>query len=254
MPEPAHTTPPCAGRDTGHAATTTPVEPEPCLVVIEVAADGDRTDVAVRGELDLDTDRHVETTLHASLNHAVHGLDLHLGAVHFCDCVGLGMLLRLRSLALEQNKTVTIRTTSRAVSQILDLTGTRELFGSPAPHGRSAPRSPTRSRAPRQDTDEELRTELGQLRRAMQTRPAIDQARGILMAAFGLCPEAAWTVLVTTSQKTNTKLHRLAQSLIDSLQGTALPRATQKQLATAINAVNSTSPAPASSPAGSQRK
>ncbi|MFH9424276.1 ANTAR domain-containing protein [Streptomyces sp. NPDC017529] len=220
------------------------MEPQPCLVVIEVAADGDRTDVAVRGELDLDTDQHVERALHASLSNAVHGLDLHLGAVHFCDCVGLGILLRLRSRALEQNKTVTIRTSSRAVNHILDLTGSRELFAGPAPPGRSAPRSLARSRAPHQDTDEELRTELGQLRRAMQTRPVIDLARGILMASFNLDPEAAWTVLVATSQNTNTKLHRLAQDLVDSLRGTALPEATQRQLATAIATVNATPPAP----------
>ncbi|MFK8843856.1 STAS domain-containing protein [Streptomyces sp. Ac-502] len=66
--------------------------------------------------------------MHAALGHSVHGLDLHLDAVHFCDCAGLGTLLRLRSRAQQQNKTVTIRTSNRAMTQLLDLTGTRRLF------------------------------------------------------------------------------------------------------------------------------
>ncbi|MEV5596103.1 ANTAR domain-containing protein [Streptomyces sp. NPDC052496] len=242
MPEPAHSAPPLPGHDPGQAAPAAPAPPEPCLMAIEVAADGDHAGVVVRGELDLDTGRHVEPALHAALGHAAHGLDLHLGAVHFCDCAGLGILLRLRNRALHLNKTVSIRTSSPAVDHILDLTGTRELFDTPAAGDRSAPRAPARSRIPRQgagqDADEELLRELAQLRRAMRTRPAIDLARGILMATFSLSPEAAWTVLVTTSQKTNIKLHRLAQDLVGSLQGAALPAAVQQQLAAAVAAAD----------------
>ncbi len=61
----------------------------------------------------------------------------------------------------------------------------------------------------------------------MQTRPAIDLARGILMATFSLSPEAAWSVLVAASQNTNTKLHRLAQDLVNSVHGPALPATVQ---------------------------
>lgn len=68
----------------------------------------------------------------------------------------------------------------------------------------------------------------------MQTRPTIDLARGILMASFGLSPEAAWSVLVRTSQNTNTKLHDLAQDLVSTVHGTELPEQVQQQLAAAV--------------------
>ena len=68
----------------------------------------------------------------------------------------------------------------------------------------------------------------------MQTRPTIDLARGILMASFSLTPEAAWSVLVRTSQNTNTKLHHLAQDLVGTVRGTTLPEQVQQQLAAAV--------------------
>jgi AmiR/NasT family two-component response regulator len=84
------------------------------------------------------------------------------------------------------------------------------------------------------DVDGELRREVADLRRAMRTRPAIDLARGILMATFNLSPEAAWTVLVTASQNTNTKLHVLAQDLVGTVQGVPLPEEVQQQVAAAV--------------------
>ncbi|MFF3276557.1 ANTAR domain-containing protein [Streptomyces chrestomyceticus] len=229
MPEPAPRVPAAAAQDapTPPAAAATPV-----LAAIEVSADGEHTDVTVRGELDMNTGPQIEPGLYAALGASAHGLDLYLGAVRFCDCAGLGTLLRLRSRALAQHKTVTVRATSSAVERTLELTGTAELFHGPAPS---------------QDTGTGLRTDLhvevAQLRRALQTRPAIDVARGLLMAAFDLSPEAAWKVLVATSQNTNTKLHRLAQDLIDSHQGTALPDTTQQHLKAAVTSISTSEPA-----------
>ncbi|PKV83587.1 ANTAR domain-containing protein [Streptomyces sp. TLI_146] len=88
-------------------------------------------------------------------------------------------------------------------------------------HGRPAPA-----------TDPGL--ELDQLRRAMESRGTIDLARGVLMAAFAISPETAWSALVMTSQNTNTKLHLVAQQVVDSAGGTALPQPVQKQLSAAI--------------------
>ncbi|WP_324616175.1 ANTAR domain-containing protein [Streptomyces sp. ERV7] len=76
--------------------------------------------------------------------------------------------------------------------------------------------------------------ELGQLRRAMESRGTIDLARGVLMAAFAISPEGAWSALVMTSQNTNTKLHRVAQQVVDSAGGTPLPERVQKHLSAAI--------------------
>ncbi|MEU7259818.1 ANTAR domain-containing protein [Streptomyces rimosus] len=248
-PEPAHSTSPLTRRDAGgetpQSAPATQLAPS--LVAIEVAADSDRTDIAIWGDLDLGTGRHIEPVALTALDHSVRGLDLHLDAVHFCDCAGLGTLLHLRSQALDQNKTVTLRTSSRAIDRILDLTGTRRLFTAPGPDGQDAAHSPITDRVPH-STDQELQEEVIHLRRAMQTRPAIDLARGILMATFTLSPEDAWAVLVATSQKTNTKLHRIAQDLADSVQGTALPEDTQTQLAAAVATIKATGTAAPTAP------
>ncbi|MEU6660009.1 ANTAR domain-containing protein [Streptomyces sp. NPDC046821] len=77
-------------------------------------------------------------------------------------------------------------------------------------------------------------TELAQLRRAMQTRPVIDLARGILMASYGLSADDAWQVLVSVSQNTNTKLHRVAGDLVDSVTGDPLPEQFQELLAATV--------------------
>ncbi|WP_446037751.1 ANTAR domain-containing protein [Streptomyces sp. SID1143] len=86
-----------------------------------------------------------------------------------------------------------------------------------------------------------LRTEVAQLRRAMETRPAIDQARGMLMATFRLTVQQSWDVLVATSQNTNIKLHRLADALVGTVHGTPLPKAVHKQLAAAVTKVKAAS-------------
>ncbi|MEU4205165.1 ANTAR domain-containing protein [Streptomyces sp. NPDC026294] len=255
MPEPAPGAPPFPGPAPSGAPPPGPAISGPHLLAIEVTADGDRTNLAIKGDLDWAAGRHIEPGLHAALADCVRGLDLHLGAVHFCDCAGLGLLLDLRRRALAQGKSLTITTRSRAVERILDLSGTRDLFEAPSPNGQHTMHSPMPSPAPgechslQDGTDQELRTEVAQLRRAMQTRPVIDLARGILMATFDLTPEASWAVLVTTSQKTNTKLHRLAQDLLDSHQGTALAGTTRKHLTDAIAAVKANTPGPPDPPA-----
>jgi hypothetical protein len=54
------------------------------------------------------------------------------------------------------------------------------------------------------------------------------------MASFGLSPEDAWSVLVYVSQHTNTKLHQLAEELVDSVNGTALPDHLQERIIKAV--------------------
>jgi hypothetical protein len=83
----------------------------------------------------------------------------------------------------------------------------------------------------------------------MQTRPTIDQARGILMASFGLSPDDAWGVLVSVSQNTNTNLHRLADEVVTTVQGGMLSDAVQQQLVAAVSALI----APARPPSGDGR-
>ncbi|MFD7667135.1 ANTAR domain-containing protein [Streptomyces sp. NPDC059788] len=210
-----------------------PDGPTPYLSWI-AARDGGRTGVAVRGELDLDACERIEHELDEALRCSTWGVDLYLDAVSFCDCACLNMLLRLRQRAFAQGKTVVVRSCGRAVERLLGLTEARKLFIFPDPGSGHDALSTANGPAPHESTRQDLPTEIAQLRRAMQTRPAIDLARGILMATFSLSPEAAWAVLVTASQNTNTKLHRLAQDLVNSVQGAALPEAVQGQLGAAV--------------------
>jgi len=77
--------------------------------------------------------------------------------------------------------------------------------------------------------------ELEQLRRAMETRPVIDQAHGVLMAAYRCTPPVAWNVLVAVSQHANVKLHNVAAALVESTQGKPLPEPLSSALRTALH-------------------
>ncbi|MBW0106999.1 GAF and ANTAR domain-containing protein [Pseudonocardia sp. KRD291] len=67
------------------------------------------------------------------------------------------------------------------------------------------------------------------LRRALDTRDMIGQAKGILMERFDLSADQAFDLLVRSSQETNTKLHDVAAWLAsgsgsDATTGTGSPR------------------------------
>lgn len=248
MPEPAY----AAWSHTPEKAAPTPVDRAPaaippCMATMDVVPDGDRMTVTVWGELDLGS-RRLLPELYDMLTLSGTGIDLRLDAVGFCDCSGLNALLDLRTRAVDEGKTVTVRSCGIAVERVLDLTGMRELFAdSGRPEGAAPPAAPAQD--PPEEDGRGLRAEVTQLRRAMQTRPTIDLARGILMASFGLSPEAAWSVLVRTSQNTNTKLHHLAQDVVGTAAGRTLPEQVQQQLAAAVAGANRSGEA-AARPAG----
>ncbi|MFC8432844.1 ANTAR domain-containing protein [Streptomyces sp. NPDC057253] len=240
MPEPAHSAQPLTTADTR----------PPCLASIEAVAAGDRVDVICRGELDIGA-QWLQPELYAALDRSATGVDLDLEGVGFCDCAGLNVLLDLRRVALDQGKTVTVRSCGPAVERLLDLTGAGELFKAEGAHGPAGSDSPVTSDGDPEpepelelevDVDEELRLEVAQLRRAMRTRPSIDVARGIVMASFGLSSEDAWTVLVTASQNTNTKLHHLAENLMGAVHGTPVAEEVRQQMAVAVAKVRGISP------------
>ncbi|AGP56316.1 ANTAR domain-containing protein [Streptomyces rapamycinicus] len=79
-----------------------------------------------------------------------------------------------------------------------------------------------------------LAEEAAQLRQAMETRPVIDQARGMVMA---LCPcpaDAAWEILVEVSQNTNIKLRDIAAHLVATTEHQPLPKGLERALAVAF--------------------
>ncbi|MEU3263576.1 ANTAR domain-containing protein [Streptomyces bacillaris] len=61
-----------------------------------------------------------------------------------------------------------------------------------------------------------LRREVDGLRRALQPRPMIDVALGMVMATEGCSLDEARLIMVNSSQRTNTKLHTLALRLTES--------------------------------------
>ncbi|MEH0419492.1 ANTAR domain-containing protein [Streptomyces sp. B21-083] len=59
-----------------------------------------------------------------------------------------------------------------------------------------------------------LQAEVQQLQQAIESRPVIDQARGILMAVESCTADEAWDALRDTSQHTNTKLREVAEAIV----------------------------------------
>jgi AmiR/NasT family two-component response regulator len=80
----------------------------------------------------------------------------------------------------------------------------------------------------------ELLREKEQLEHAMESRPVIDMARGVLMAGFACQPEEAWEILVTVSQHANVKLRDVADAVTSAATGKPMPALLQEHLATAV--------------------
>ncbi|MFJ4788605.1 anti-sigma factor antagonist [Streptomyces sp. NPDC088794] len=220
-------------------------------VGIETHPAGDWTLVVVSGVLDIHTEQAFQDALREALGRSVRGIDLDLSGVEFCDCSGLNTLLSIRRRALEEGRTVTIQVAGAIVHRLLSITGTRSLFAVLNEDDEGDEEVRTASGASAEsagialgEADQDLRIELVQLRRAMQTRPVIDLARGVLMASFGLNAEDAWKVLVTLSQNTNTKLHHVADVLVGAVTGAALPESFQQQVAATVDGLRTEPVAP----------
>ncbi len=69
------------------------------------------------------------------------------------------------------------------------------------------------------DDPQDVRVAIEQLRTAVERRPVIDHARGVLMAAHRLTSEDAWKVLVSVSQHSNIKLRTVAVDIVANAPG-----------------------------------
>ncbi|WP_330294845.1 ANTAR domain-containing protein [Streptomyces sp. NBC_00503] len=76
----------------------------------------------------------------------------------------------------------------------------------------------------------ELRAEVEQLSKALESRAVIDQARGMVMALASCSGEKAWGLLVDVSQHRNVKLRDVAAALVGSMEGEVLPDTLQRAL------------------------
>ncbi|MCF3130656.1 ANTAR domain-containing protein [Streptomyces olivochromogenes] len=235
MPEPPCTDRSARDADVGRArADGCGQAPGPLLIFAH--PDGDRVVVSVTGQLGLDDGELLMRSLRDALDNSATGVDLDLSGVDFWDCSALNVLLTARQRALARGKTIVLVAASPVAERLLALTDTYALF-TPATPMEASDASATchqQHESPSEDARDDLRAEVVQLRRALQTRPDIDLARGILMASFGLDPEEAWSVLVTASQNTNTKLHHLARDVVAAVKGAPLPDPVQKNLTAAV--------------------
>ncbi|MEW2571872.1 ANTAR domain-containing protein [Streptomyces sp. NPDC047070] len=93
----------------------------------------------------------------------------------------------------------------------------------PHTHGRSSARSV-----------EALSEEIAQLREALERRPVIGMARGVLMALWSCSEDEAWEVLVDVSQHSHTTLYSIAEAVLAHVHGEPLPAPLQEHLAAAV--------------------
>ncbi|MGW7267043.1 ANTAR domain-containing protein [Streptomyces sp. NPDC054842] len=73
-----------------------------------------------------------------------------------------------------------------------------------------------------------------QLRQAVSSHAVIDQAIGVVLAVGELTPEEGWNVLRQTSQRTNVKLRRVAEAVVEWARTGEMPEALKAELERAI--------------------
>lgn len=217
-------------------------QPRTSLRIDTHAATGDRTTVVVSGHIDALTSQGLEGALRNALDRSNQGIKVDLSGAEFRDGSGIDALASVRRHARQCAKDLAVQTAS-ADGHPRAGTGSRTLLDPPGwgdktadgngalPGATSRPETRVASDP---DDEEDLRTEITHLKRALQTRPIIDLARGVLMASFGLSAEEAWTVLVEASQHTNTKLRYVAEELVNAVNGHEMPEPFQQHIAAAV--------------------
>ncbi|MFG2810310.1 ANTAR domain-containing protein [Streptomyces sp. DT199] len=79
-----------------------------------------------------------------------------------------------------------------------------------------------------------LEQENARLRQAVASHARIDQALGILIATHRMPPAAGFEVLREVSQRTNTKLHTVAETVVGWALGQPLPESVGQELEAAV--------------------
>ncbi|MFJ9924905.1 anti-anti-sigma factor [Streptomyces misionensis] len=185
-------------------------------LAIDGRTEGRRALLAAHGELVHGAPDTVAETL-AALPSGITEVELDLAGVTFMDTTGLALLDLLTEYGVRQGVRVTTcrwRGQPRRVLELIGLDTTDPLRTGPPPG--SPERTVSAVARERAEQLAVLRAEIAQLRHALDSRPVIDQARGVLMAAHGCTPDTAWDILRETSQRTNTKLRHIAAAVIAS--------------------------------------
>ncbi|MFF4860279.1 ANTAR domain-containing response regulator [Streptomyces sp. NPDC001231] len=200
----------------------------------------DRTSLTARGELVHGCAEALAQAL-AELPPDIGRVDLDVSGVTFMDTAGLELLDSLDDHGRRPPVRVTATGWTGQPRRVLELTA---LDTTDPPHPSADTAGPERAGPPvtsavaleRTERLLQGQTEVEQLRRAISSRPVIDQARGVLMATHASTAEQAWNVLREASQRSNTKLHVVAASITAGARddGPAPPRKIRSALRTAL--------------------
>ncbi|CAL9557439.1 ANTAR domain-containing response regulator [Streptomyces sp. enrichment culture] len=192
-------------------------------LVIGGRMDADRALLTPRGELVRGSARALAEKL-AQLPAGTARVDLDMSGVHFMDTTGLEFLEVLRDHGRRRSVPVTATRWNGQPRRILELAGldTTDPLSSPVLDRTPSPVVSAVVRE-REERLHLLQEEVEQLRRAIVSRPVIDQARGILMATYGCTSDDAWHILREASQLSNTKLRDVAESLTASAGAEGAP-------------------------------
>ncbi|MFC7813739.1 ANTAR domain-containing protein [Streptomyces sp. NPDC057367] len=147
----------------------------------------------------------------ATLPDDIGRVDLDMGDVVFMDTAGLQFLDLLGGYSNRQAVPATATNWHGQPLRVLDLAGLDPADPLRAPAHRTEPA--TEPPAPPAERLHVLQEEVEQLRRAIASRPVIDQARGVLMALHACTSDEAWHILREASQLSNTKLRTVAAAV-----------------------------------------
>ncbi|MFF5155887.1 ANTAR domain-containing response regulator [Streptomyces sp. NPDC000348] len=205
------------------SAASLPPPGRPATLVIGGRTEADRALLAPRGELVRGCAQALAEKL-ARLPAGTARVDVDMSGVYFMDTAGLEFLEVLRDHGRRRSVPVTATRWNGQPRRILELAGldTTDPLRSPAPEG-APPGAVSAVALEREERLHMLQEEIEQLRRAIVSRPVIDQARGVLMATYGCTPDEAWHILREASQLSNTKLRAVAEALTVSAEAEGAP-------------------------------
>ncbi|MET7480275.1 ANTAR domain-containing protein [Streptomyces sp. NPDC005648] len=155
-------------------------------------------------------------------------LVLDMADVSFMDSSGLEFLVRLQEYSDLGDLPVRTVNWRGQPLRVLEITGVSEVVADLGSDARPAAPPPSEeglhasgAAVERAEQVDHLQEEVRQLHQAIESRPVIDQARGIIMAVEACGAEDAWAILREASQHTNMKLKTVATAVVTSVDGDA---------------------------------
>jgi anti-sigma B factor antagonist len=103
-------------------------EQVPDLLEVEVAGEGARRTVALRGELDVVTSPQLRETMLGLVDNGVRVVDIDLSGLELIDSTGLGVLVGVLKRVLQHGGELRLRSPQRATRKVLSITGLDRVF------------------------------------------------------------------------------------------------------------------------------